>query len=644
MAEVKKQKSFQRVLLGSAAVLLALLSGLAMWSIFSVNRVVHNAEEVIDGNKLVAQMNQRLIDHKLWAQELGTFISKHNSAELHLQTDPRKCAFGKWYYSEQRKMAEELVPSIAPILDGLAEPHQHLHGSAEEIKKVYRPVDIQQGLKLEQIRTQHKAWIKKLQNAVLTRDSDFSHIQLDPQRCALGMWMQKNPGHPHLQKMREAHDRLHKSGMKIQNDIEHGRFEAAFRVFLKESMAKAEVVLSALQEIADDNSSRLMAQKSAQEIYKNSSLPALHKVEALLENVVQEVRHSLASDAEMIRLAESSRYSIAFWGGIISLIILITILFKPKSILKRMIDSLNQLSCNANQVQSSSAQVAAAGEELAETATEQAGNLEEMTSVMEEVSGQVLQNLKKSGLAEEKIQRLSAYIKEARTGISQLINTVNSLKESSAQTASIVNDIDEIALQTNLLALNAAVEAARAGEVGAGFAVVAEEVRSLAGRSAEAASQTTRLIEESTLKSENSVEISALLVEGLQQIFSSLENVDTQVAQLKFSLQKQNNSVQEVSGALIQMSQLSQSNSANAEESASSGEELAAQAESLNDQVNVLSRMLYGFNAECKRQRKEEGGPASHFPVEAVDVRNSNWQGKKEVIISIGADDEKSHS
>jgi methyl-accepting chemotaxis protein len=185
---------------------------------------------------------------------------------------------------------------------------------------------------------------------------------------------------------------------------------------------------------------------------------------------------------------------------------------------------------------------------------------------------------------------------------------MHEIKASSDGIAKIIKTIDEIAFQTNILALNAAVEAARAGEAGMGFAVVAEEVRSLAQRSAAAAKETAAKIEDSIAKTAQGVEISAKVSKSLAEIVTKVRRVDELVAEVSTASGEQSQGVQQISTAVAQMDQIVQTNAAGAEESASASEELNAQALTLDATIADLVGLIEG---QSTRAHAAQDAPAA---------------------------------
>jgi methyl-accepting chemotaxis protein len=170
----------------------------------------------------------------------------------------------------------------------------------------------------------------------------------------------------------------------------------------------------------------------------------------------------------------------------------------------------------------------------------------------------------------------------------RLSEAINRIKASSDSTAKIVKTIDEIAFQTNLLALNAAVEAARAGDAGKGFAVVAEEVRNLAMRSAEAAKNTSNLIEESVRNAEGGVSINQEVLTNLREINDQVNKVSEVMAEIASASDQQSQGIDQVTTAVQQMSDMTQQNAANSEESAASALELDNLAHKMQRMVDTF--------------------------------------------------------
>jgi methyl-accepting chemotaxis protein len=257
--------------------------------------------------------------------------------------------------------------------------------------------------------------------------------------------------------------------------------------------------------------------------------------------------------------------------------------------------ALRQVALGTEQVSSASQQISSGSQTLAQGANEQASSLEEVSSSLEEMASMTKQNAENAIQAKNLASLANNNAGQGKDAMSRMSTSIIKIKESSDQTARIVKTIDEIAMQTNLLALNAAVEAARAGEAGRGFAVVADEVRNLAQRSAEAAKNTAIMIEESVKNAEDGVDIASEVAKSFDLIAESNVKVDNLIAEISAASQEQSQGIEQINTAVAQMDKVTQQNAANSEESASAAEELSSQAEELQQMIDQFTLSSSNF-------------------------------------------------
>ena len=249
-------------------------------------------------------------------------------------------------------------------------------------------------------------------------------------------------------------------------------------------------------------------------------------------------------------------------------------------------------------------QIQSSAQSLAEGASHQASSLEETAASLEEISSMTRRNAEAAGEA-KKISAVARTTADTGAGRMQDMQTAMAgIKAASDDITKILKTIDEIAFQTNILALNAAVEAARAGEAGAGFAVVAGEVRALAQRSAQAAKETAAKIEDSANRSRQGVEISSEVARNFETIQQQIRQLDAIVAEIAIASTEQSTGLGQLNAAVSELDRVVQQNAATAEESAAAAAELGNQVGNVSTVVGDLLS-----NAGGKRRNDVKGRP-----------------------------------
>jgi methyl-accepting chemotaxis protein len=272
--------------------------------------------------------------------------------------------------------------------------------------------------------------------------------------------------------------------------------------------------------------------------------------------------------------------------------------------IRRILESMTSASV---QTMSAAQQVSASSQSLAQGASEQAASVEETSATLEEISATTKLSAERADKGEALGRKAQAFAVQGAAAMERMQGTIKGMKESSDKTARIVKTIEEIAFQTNLLALNAAVEAARAGDAGRGFAVVAEEVRALALRSAQAAKDTSALIEDSQQRANQGVQVAQEVGQLIANSSQAIGEVTTVLGELNATSQEQNKGIVQINTAVNQLSQVVQSNAASAEETAAASEELSSQSETLDETVLELRIVINGANGAAAGHRGGNG-------------------------------------
>lgn len=527
----------------SFGIVIVLLAVVATWSIVGIGHIIRNANEVISGNKLKANFEEKIIQHLEWSDKVIQYLTNDEITELNIQTDAHKCGLGNWYYSNERTEAEKLLPELKSILAEMEKPHEALHTSAIKLQEVLKgdkgnasSEEIAEAMKVYQEYT--LANLNEVRTLLLrSKDIVASSIMTDEQMLetasntrlsvliftliaallaiTFAVIISKGIIGPIKQGI-EASKKLAIGDLEIELDVKQKDEIGELADAQREMILNLQNTIGVAKEIADGDLTVEVKKRSD----KDEFMQALSDMVIKLREIV---------------------------GDVVS---------------------------GANAFVIGSEEISSAAQQISQGSNVGAQSTEEVSSSMEEMSANIEQNTLNAQETEKMSKKAAKDILKGKESVDITVNAMKTIAEK-------ISIIGEIAEKTDLLAINAAIEAARAGEHGKGFAVVAAEVRKLAERSQEAAKEIDDV-------SKTSVEDAMRSGELLAEIAPVIEKTAQLVQEITASSIEQNSGAQQINSAIQQLTSITQQNSSSSEELSSTSEEVASQAQALKDLVNFF--------------------------------------------------------
>lgn len=315
-----------------------------------------------------------------------------------------------------------------------------------------------------------------------------------------------------------------------------------------------------------------------------------------LNEAAKKLAEFQSGQIEQLAQSAASTSSAGFWIilvlNLVAFAVGAGVFWMVRRLTQTLRDTVAELSDSAQQLTNTSQEVGSYSMSLSKSASDQAASLEETSASTEEIHSMTRSNADNSKQAASRMQEAASKVEEANRALSEMVTSMNEISTSSGKISKIIKVIDEIAFQTNILALNAAVEAARAGEAGMGFAVVADEVRNLAQRSAQAAKDTTQLIEESIQSATSGKHKLDEVARASESVNVLVKAVGSLVQEVRLGSEEQERGIEQIAKAVSQMERVTQQIAANAEEGAAAGEELRRHASTVGRTVDSLQDLV----------------------------------------------------
>ncbi len=484
----------------------------------------------------------------------------------------------------------------------------------------------------------HYVWLEGL-NSSLNFDTAFTG-SLDYQTCDFGkflyssdtsLWPQEVV--EYLENMKTIHQQIHNSASEIL-EMKQTNYEGAKNIYINETKQNVATLSNQMDELVAITENLL--QESKTEVNKTANMATISAIIViiivflliilLLGYTVKYIINPILtitqagkklsegdlhfeipyeSNDEIGELANSLNFSIRELGSYITeirrymklmakgqLFVTAEVEFKGefKQIQKAILEfedilgeAFKGIQQAAHQVTNASEAVSDGARTLSDGSAEQAASVEELSLTIEEIRNHVQTNEESMKKVNEHVSEVTKILLDSNEQMQNMIRAMEDINASSDEIGKIIKAIEDIAFQTNILALNAAVEAARAGVAGKGFAVVADEVRNLASKSAEAAKNTTTLIETSIQAVENGTKIAGKTAQLIASVVEEAKDVVQSVDKVSVDFTWQVESICQVTKSIEQVASVVQTNSATAEESAASSEKLSNQAQMLRD-------------------------------------------------------------
>ena len=386
---------------------------------------------------------------------------------------------------------------------------------------------------------------------------------------------------------------------------------SAQNTFNNQTMVLLDATMEYLAKLKTEVKAELDGVNQAANIYAVKTLPSLESIQTGIGDIRSLAKKSIMTDEVMLESVKTTQIYVTVIIAAAVLLGILFALFIPRGIIRVLWGVSKKMNDAANQVASAAQQVSASSQSLAGGTTRQADAMQETASALELMSVKTQENAANVHEADQLMKEANSIVIRADQSMTELSGSIDEISKASTETQKIVKTIDEIAFQTNLLALNAAVEAARAGEAGAGFSVVADEVRNLAIRAAAAAKTTSELIEGTVRRVQDGSAVVKRTNTDFTRVSESVIKVGELLSEIAHASKDQTEGIEQISRNISDVDGVTRKNASNAEESATASGQMNAQAEQMKELVSSLVVMVGGKRGHEKTAKSKNRKPLS---------------------------------
>lgn len=327
--------------------IIVLLIFLSIISIYNIQQIISNADQVIEGNKLKSSIIQKEVDHLNWISHLSNFLNNDDITELSIETDPTKCAFGIWYYGKGRTSAENLVPQLHTVLNEIEPYHTALHESAASITEHYSSVDLSLGSFFQKYKNNHLNWLIVLFNYIIDPQITTINIELDSEQCDLGKWLHSDDidtlvsEYPELlsklENMLIVHGELHESAGIIAEMVSQGQDSDALNYFRTVTEVKADLTLTYLDEIISWYDAEIEHMAISRDIFSNETIIALRGVQNKFDEIISITNNNIMTEDVMLESGKSASMTLLIISIVTAVLAIVVAFILATTIIKPII-------------------------------------------------------------------------------------------------------------------------------------------------------------------------------------------------------------------------------------------------------------------------------------------------------------------